>query len=85
MQTSIPSPDQVRLAAHEVVAAMIGRKVKDDTSLIASGLIDSLSILKLIGKIEDRLSVTIPPDDLQPDDFETVDYIVDTVLRVARP
>jgi hypothetical protein len=28
--------------------------------------------------------VTIPPDDLQPDDFETIDYVTDTVLRVGR-
>ena len=64
----MPTPEQVRSAARHVVAEMIGRTVKDDASLISSGLIDSLSILKLIGSLEDRLSVTIPPDDLQPDD-----------------
>ena len=32
-----------------------------------------------------RNSVTIPAGNLQPDDFESVDFITDTVLRVARP
>ena len=77
-------PNQVRSAAREVVIGMIGKNVRDADSLISSGLIDSLSILKLIGHLEEKLAVTIPPDDLQPDDFETIDYITDTVLRVAR-
>ena len=78
------NPNQVRKAAQEVVAEMIGKKVGDADYLISSGLIDSLSILKLIGNLESRLSVTIPAGDLQPDDFESVDFITDTVLRVAR-
>jgi acyl carrier protein len=80
----MPTEEQVRQAAHEVVAGMIGKKVRDADSLISSGLIDSLSILKLIGRLETRLAVAIPPDDLQPDDFETINTITDTVLRVAR-
>jgi acyl carrier protein len=79
----MPDPNQVREAARQVVAEMTGKKLKDGDSLISSGLIDSLSILKLISRLESRLSVSIPPDNLQPDDFENVDYIVDTVLRVA--
>jgi acyl carrier protein len=77
-------PNKVRQAVQEVVTDMIGKKVRDGDSLISSGLIDSLSILKLIGRVEAKLSVTIPPDDLQPDDFETIDYVTDTVLRVGR-
>jgi acyl carrier protein len=79
------NPNQVRGAAQETVAEMTGKKVGDNDFLISSGLIDSLSILKLISRLEDRLSVVIPADNLQPDDFETVDYITETVLRVARP
>lgn len=79
------NPNQVRKAAQEVVAEMIGKKVGDADYLISSGLIDSLSILKLIGNLENRLSVTIPAANLQPDDFESVDFITETVLRVAQP
>ncbi len=79
------NPNQVRGAAQDTVAEMTGKRVKDSDSLISSGLIDSLSILKLISRLEAKLSVIIPAEDLQPDDFETVDYITETVIRVARP
>jgi len=79
------NPNQVRKAAQEVVAEIISKKVRDADYLISSGLIDSLSVLKLIGNLENRLSVTIPAGELQPDDFESVDLITATVLRVVRP
>jgi acyl carrier protein len=77
----IPS-SQIRTAAREVVMDMIASQVADSDPLISSGLLDSLSILKLIGGIERKLSVTIPPDNLQPDDFDSIDYITETVERV---
>ena len=79
----MPQPDQVRAAARQVVAEMTGKKAGDGDSLISSGLIDSLSILKLISRLESRLSLSVPPENLQPDDFENIDTIVDTLLRAA--
>ena len=76
---------QIRKAAQDVVAEIVGKKVLDGEYLISSGLIDSLSVLKLIGKLETRLAVTLPASGLQVDDFESVDFIMETVLRVARP
>ncbi len=75
--------DTIRLAAHEVVCDMVGAEVSDNEPLISSGRIDSLSILKLIGGLEKKLRVSIPPANLQPDDFETIEWIVDTVERAA--
>jgi acyl carrier protein len=76
--------EEVRAAAQTIVKEMTGKKVKDSDSLISSGLIDSLSILRLMSSLEKKLSVTIPPDNLQPDDFENIDIITETVLRAAR-
>jgi acyl carrier protein len=73
----------IRAAAHDVVREMTGTNVSDEEPLISSGLIDSLSILKLIAGLEKRLKVSIPPAQLQPDDFETIEWIVDTVERAA--
>lgn len=75
----------IREAARAVVQSMTGALVADDEALISSGLIDSLSILKLIGQLEERLNIAIPAAQLQPDDFENVDWIVDTVVRVGKP
>jgi len=52
---------------------------------VSSGLIDSLSVLKLIALLETKLGVLIPPQTLQPEDFDDVDLIVETVERVAKP
>jgi acyl carrier protein len=81
----MPDAIAIRTAAREVVREMTGTAVSDADPLISSGLIDSLSILKLIARLETRLGVSIPPANLQPDDFESIDWIVDTVERVATP
>jgi acyl carrier protein len=75
--------EEVRAAARKSVKEMTGRNITDSEPLISSGLIDSLSVLKLIARLERHLGVAIPAGNLQPDDFESVDWIADTVLRVA--
>jgi acyl carrier protein len=77
--------DTIRSAARKVVADMVGGPVRDSEPLISSGRIDSLSILKLISRLEKALNIEIPSEDLQPDDFDNIEYIVETVLRVACP
>lgn len=74
----------IRLAARDAVAEMVGHRVKDSDAIVSSGLIDSLSVVKLIILLEQKLGVRIPPDNLQPDDFDNIDLIVETVERVAR-
>jgi acyl carrier protein len=77
--------DAVRAAARKIVAGMVGSAVDDDESLIVSGRIDSLSILKLIASLEKELSISMPASQLQPEDFDNIDLIVETVERVGRP
>jgi acyl carrier protein len=74
----------VRIAVREVVAETIGHRVQDSEPLVSSGLVDSLSVVKLITRLEKKLNVTIPPANLQPDDFDNVDLIVSTLERVSR-
>lgn len=76
-------PDQILNTIREVVWALVGRKLRDDDPILSSGLIDSLSILKLIASLENRLGLKIPTAQVQPDDFDSVDYIRDTIDRVA--
>jgi len=79
------SPDSIRAAAREIVTQIAAGKVADDDTLISSGRIDSLSILKLISGLEQKLSIQMPIDALQPEDFDTIDLIVETVERVGKP
>jgi acyl carrier protein len=75
---------RLRAAAREVVFQLVGSKVDDADPLVSAGLIDSLSVLKLIGLIEQKLGIVIEREDTQPDDFDSVDLVVETFQRLAR-
>ncbi len=53
-----------------------------DDSLLARGLLDSMSILKTMTFCEDNFGVTIPDEDMLPDHFESVRAIAKLVERV---
>jgi acyl carrier protein len=74
----------VRFLVRDVITEMVGRRVQDSEPIVSSGLIDSLTVVKLITQLEQKLNVAIPPANLQPDDFDNVDLILDTLERVAR-
>lgn len=74
---------KARAAAREAVMAIVRQKVRDDEALVSSGLIDSLSILKLILLMERQLGIKIPTADVQPEDFDSVDLITETLERVC--
>ncbi len=81
----IPDGQAIRTAANEAASQLIGRPLKPGQRLVSSGLIDSLSVLKLIGLLEKKLHIVIPPETLQPEDFDDLDLIVETVERVGKP
>ena len=76
-------PTQTLNIIRDVVRALVGQKLRDDDAILTSGLIDSLSILKLIASLENRLGLKIPTVQVQPEDFDSVDTIRDTLERVA--
>lgn len=73
-----------RIAVRETVAEIIGHRVEDSEPIVSSGLMDSLSVLSLITQLEERLKVAIPSGNLQPEDFDTVELIVETLEREAQ-
>jgi acyl carrier protein len=77
--------EQILAAARAAVTAMVNGPVSDTDALISSGLIDSLSILKLIARLEEAMNIRLPKETLQPDDFDSIEWIADTVERVAQP
>jgi len=77
--------ERIREAAREVVFKLVGHPVSDDEGLISGGLIDSLAIIRMISELESKLGKPIPTDSLQPDDFDTIEIIVETVKRVTQP
>ena len=81
----MPDREPRRQAVADVVYAICRCRVGDADGLLSTGLIDSLAILRLIASLEERLGVRIPTDRVQPDDFDSIDAILETLDRVAQP
>lgn len=46
-------------------------ELTEDTSLIASGYLDSFEVVMILQKLEEAFAITIDLDDLNLEDFET--------------
>ncbi|MBI1929185.1 acyl carrier protein [Candidatus Poribacteria bacterium] len=51
-------------------------KVEDDQSLLEEGIIDSLKMVELLSFIEGRYGVFVDDDELIPENFETLNAMV---------
>lgn len=51
-------------------------ELTEDTSLIASGYLDSFEVVMILQKLEEAFAITIDLDDLNLEDFETPGKIV---------
>jgi len=47
--------------------------LKNDTLLLDSGILDSLSLLKLVLFLEKQFGISVPAEELVPDKFQTID------------
>jgi acyl carrier protein len=75
--------ETIRKAAREAIAAVARRPVADEQCVVSSGMVDSLSVLKLIGLLEKKLQILIPREQVQPEDFDSVEIILDTLGRIV--
>lgn len=62
-----------------------GVTVDENTALVSSGLIDSMSLIDLLLKLEDLSHMRIPAGKVQPKDLDTVAKMFATAQRVGRP
>jgi acyl carrier protein len=65
----------------ELIKDKAQANLKDSDSLIESGIVDSLGIMKLIGFLEDRVNIQVSDDELIPENFSSVDSITALVNR----
>lgn len=59
------------------------RAVEPATALVSSGLVDSLSLIKVLTFIEDEFNVIIPDEAATADAMDTVERIVGLLDRFA--
>ncbi len=65
----------------ELVSDKQHSNLSDTDQLIETGIIDSLGIMKLIGFLEDNLSVQIDDMELIPENFATIEAIATLVEK----
>ncbi len=49
--------------------------IGDDEDLLLGGIIDSLGVTRLIAYLEDTAKITIPPEDVTLENFQTLSAI----------
>lgn len=65
----------------EILAAPEGEGCAADDELLLSGIVDSISVMRLVGHVEDAFGVVIPPEDVTIERFETVSAIAGYVIE----
>jgi acyl carrier protein len=60
-------------------------KVDENTPLVSSGLIDSMTLVDVLLKLEDLTHMRIPAGKVQPRDLDTVGLMFATAQRVGKP
>jgi len=53
----------------------------DDASLLEAGIIDSIGVMELVTFVGNTFKVTVPPEDILPDNFDSVQKLADYVRR----
>jgi acyl carrier protein len=79
-----PTQQMIDYIVHEVLRRPdIG--INEDTPLVSSGLIDSLALVNLLGKLEEVTHRRIPTGKIQPKDMDSVNLMFATAQRVGIP
>lgn len=80
-----PTDEAQQMIQH--IAQLIRRPgvtLGENTPLVSSGLIDSMSLIDLLVKLEDLTHMRIPAGKVQPKDLDTVAKMFATAQRVGK-
>ncbi len=56
---------------------------EDETALIDDGILDSFDIISIVGDLNDEFDIEITADELEPENFNTLDAIVELVESLS--
>ncbi|NND34334.1 MAG: acyl carrier protein [Saprospiraceae bacterium] len=65
----------------EIISNEITSKIATSDDLLSTGIIDSLSIMRLIAFIEERFDQKVPPQDLVIENFISIDAMATYILQ----
>lgn len=64
-----------RFIVDEIMLADSQTRIDPTESLISSGVLDSLALLRLIAFLEEQMGVTVEDSEVIPENFETINDI----------
>jgi len=70
-----------RFFAQELTGREGAIAVEPDTDIIGEGLVDSLAIFKLIAFVEETFGVTIAPDEVLLENFQTLRAVRNLIVK----
>ncbi len=74
--------DQIRAQAREFVSRFFrGHDLRDDEDIFASGFVNSMFAMQLVQFVESTFGVTCESEDLELDNFRSIDALVAFVER----
>lgn len=71
----LPSKDAIRRYILGEILKTPDAELTDEQDLLLTGLLDSLSVMRLVGHIETQAEISIPPEDLLPENFGSLQQI----------
>jgi len=78
MMVNVPQIDRrrtVRELLTEVVGRQVVEEIADDDQLFERMLLDSLHLITLVSSVEERFGVVVAPEDLVPENFQSISAI----------
>ena len=60
---------------NEILGTASTTTVTAEDDLLASGIVDSMGVMRLVGFIEEKYSITVPPEDVTIENFLTITLI----------
>lgn len=73
--SNMPSIDTMRHFLINEILKTPGMELADNQDLLLSGLLDSISVIRLVSFIEETAKISVPPEDLLPENFGSLESI----------
>lgn len=71
--------EEIKEYLKELIEEATGEYVEDDTQLFDEEILDSMSILYMIGEIESHFDIELPPDEVVESNYGSVNAMAEYI------
>ena len=68
---------------NEIIPDIDNEELENNKELVHSGVLNSLSIVMLIGELSDQFDIEISPQEITYENFDSLDGLTSMVARLA--